>query len=97
MVDVKTDKTQWRVNAMPNQVLGVLIPRDNGQDQIVQSGNYCCSSIGMASKDENKNIAIEILTWLTLKPLEQTAILEATTPKTADVRPPTTHHENHPS
>ena len=27
-------------NAMPNQMLGVQIPQDNGQDQIVLSGNY---------------------------------------------------------
>ena len=43
---------------MPNQVLGVGIPLDNGQDQIIKSGNYCCSSIRVASIDENKNTAI---------------------------------------
>ena len=36
-------------------VLGVFIQRYNGQDQIVQSRNYCCSSISVASLDENKN------------------------------------------
>ena len=40
---------------MPNQVLGVWILRFNGQDQIVRSGNYCCSSIRVASIDKNKN------------------------------------------
>ena len=37
-----------------NQVLGGWIARDNGQDQIVRSGNYCCSSIRVVSIDENK-------------------------------------------
>ena len=31
------------------------ILRFNGQDQIVRSGNYCCSSIRVAFIDENKN------------------------------------------
>ena len=56
MVDVKASgKTQWRFNAMPNPVLGVWILRFNGQDQIVLSGNYCCSSIRVASINENKS------------------------------------------
>ena len=51
MVDVKTNgQTKLRVNTMPNQVLDIRIPRDNGLDQIVRSGNYCCLSV-----DENKN------------------------------------------
>ena len=40
---------------MPNPALNVWILRLNGQDQIVRSGNYCCSSIRVASIDENKN------------------------------------------
>ena len=40
---------------MPNTVLGIRIPRFNGKDQIVRSGNYCCSSVRVASIDENKN------------------------------------------
>ena len=35
-------------------MLGGRIPRDNGQDQIVRSRNYCCSSFKVASMDENK-------------------------------------------
>ena len=35
-----------------NSVLGVWILRFNGQDQIVRSGNYCCSSIRVASIDK---------------------------------------------
>ena len=38
-----------------NPVQDVWILRFNGQDQIVRSGNYCCSSIRVASIDENKN------------------------------------------
>ena len=60
---------------MPNQVLGLRIPRDNGLDLITWSGNYCYSPIRVASLDENKNAAIERLPWLTLKPLVQTASL----------------------
>ena len=57
MVDIKTSgQTLWRFNAMPNQALGIRIPWFNGQDQIVWSGNYCCSSIKVTSVDENKNI-----------------------------------------
>ena len=63
------------VNAMPNQVLDIRIPQDNGQDQKVQSGNYYYSSIRVASIDENKNTAIERLPWLTLKLLVQTISL----------------------
>ena len=40
---------------MPNQVLGVWILWFNSQDWIVRSGNYCYSSIRVASVDENKN------------------------------------------
>ena len=40
---------------MPNQVLGVWNLRFNGQDQIVWSGNYSCSSMKVAFIDENKN------------------------------------------
>ena len=37
---------------MTSQVLGGQISRVNGQDQIVPSGNYCCSSFRMAFMDE---------------------------------------------
>ena len=40
---------------MPNQVMGIWILQFNSQDQIVRSGNYCCSSIRAASVGENKN------------------------------------------
>ena len=40
---------------MPNLVLDVWILRINGQNRLVRSGNYCCSSIRVASMDENKN------------------------------------------
>ena len=40
---------------MPNQVVSIWILWFNGQDQIVRLGNYCCSSIRVASIDENKN------------------------------------------
>ena len=40
---------------MPNMTLGVWTLRFFGQDRIVWSGNYCCSSIRVASIDENKN------------------------------------------
>ena len=79
----KGGQTQWRVNTMPNQVLGVRIPRDNGQDQIVRSGNYNWSSIRVVSIDENKNTAIERLPWLTLKRLVQTVSLFARVKKGA--------------
>ena len=62
--------TEWRVNAISNQVLGARIPRDNGQDEIVGSGNYCYASISEVSIDENKNTTIERLPWLTLKALK---------------------------
>ena len=56
MMDVKVrGQNLWRFNAVTNQVLGVSILRFNGQDQIVRSVNYCCSSIRVASVDENKN------------------------------------------
>ena len=41
---------------MPNLVRGVGILRLNGQDQIVRSGNYCCSPIRVTFRDENKNM-----------------------------------------
>ena len=40
---------------MPNQAPGAWILWFIGQDRIVRSGNYCCSSIRVASVDENKN------------------------------------------
>ena len=40
---------------MLNMTLGVRTLRSFGQDQLVRSGNYCCSSIRVASIDENKN------------------------------------------
>ena len=40
---------------MPNLVLDVWILWINGQDRLVRLGNYCCSSIRVASVDENKN------------------------------------------
>ena len=40
---------------MPNLVLNVWILRINGQGWLVWSGNYYCSSIRMATVDENKN------------------------------------------
>ena len=56
MVDVKASgQTLWQFNAMPIQALGVWTLRFNGQDQIVRSGNYWCSSIMVASLDENEN------------------------------------------
>ena len=56
MLGVKASgQSLCRLNAMPNQVLGEWIQRFNGQDQIIRSGNYCCSSIRMASVYENKN------------------------------------------
>ena len=44
--------TLWWFNAMPKQVLGAWILWFNGQ---VRSGNYCSSSIKVASIEENKN------------------------------------------
>ena len=64
-------------DAMPNQVLVIRILRDNGQDQIVLSGNYCWSYISLDSIDDNKNTAIERLQWHTLKQLVQTTSLFA--------------------
>ena len=40
---------------MPNPAQGVWILQFNSQDQKVWSRNYCCSSIKVASIDENKN------------------------------------------
>ena len=48
----------WRIqrwdNSKPNQVQGRRILRYNGQDLIVRSGNFLCSSIRVASINENK-------------------------------------------
>ena len=56
IVDVKASGwTLWQFNEMPNQIQGVWTLRFNSQDRIVQMGNYCCSSIRVASVDENKN------------------------------------------
>ena len=61
MVDVKVNRqTLWQFNAMPNQVLDGWILQFNNRDLIVWSGNYCCSSIRVASIDENKNSHREI-------------------------------------
>ena len=60
-----------------NERYGNVCLWDNGQDQIVRLGNYCCSSTRVASIDENKNTAIERLSWLILKPPVQTALLFA--------------------
>ena len=74
LVDVKASgQTLWRLNAMPKYALGVWILRLNGQDQMVRSGNYCCSSIRVVYIDENKNIHRKITmthtqtTWFHLK------------------------------
>ena len=40
---------------MPKMVLGVWTRRFIGQDRLVRSRNYCCSSMRVASVDENKN------------------------------------------
>ena len=56
MVDVKASRsTFWWLNTMPNQALDIWILWFNGKDQIVWSENYSCSSIRVASIDENKN------------------------------------------
>ena len=39
----------------PLAVLGVWTLQFNGKDRLVRSGNYCCSSIRVASIEENKN------------------------------------------
>ena len=39
---------------MPNPVMGLWILRFNGQDHLVRSRNYCCSSITLVSREENK-------------------------------------------
>ena len=45
MVDVKYgDEPQCRVKSELHLMLGGRTPQVNGQDQIVQSGNYCYSS-----------------------------------------------------
>ena len=56
----KQVKTLWQLNTMPNQVLDIGILRFNSQDQIAWSWNYCCSSIRVASIDENKNSHLKI-------------------------------------
>ena len=48
-------KTLWPIKAMLNLVLDVWILRINGHDRLVRSGNYCCSSIRVASVNGNKN------------------------------------------
>ena len=54
--DVKATRwTRWRLNAMPNMILGVWTLRFFGHNQLVRSGNYCYSSIWADSLDENKN------------------------------------------
>ncbi len=55
-------------------MLGERTPQVNGQDQIVQSGNYCYSFIRLVSIDEIKNKAIEISPWLLLKLYVQTGL-----------------------
>ena len=40
---------------MPKLVLSLWILRFNGQDRLVRSGNYCCSSIRVASLEDYKN------------------------------------------
>ena len=63
MVDIKMSRqTLWQLNAMPNQALSIWILRFNGQDQIVRSGNYCCSSIRGSSIAEDKN-SHQKITW----------------------------------
>ena len=47
-------------------VLGVWTLQFNGQDWLVWSGNYCCSSMRVASLDENKNCHWKITTAHTL-------------------------------
>ena len=76
MVDVKASRQiLWEFNPRPNQVMGIRIPRNNGQDQIVRSRYYCCSYIRVDSIDESKNTTIERLQWLTLKSIVQTPLL----------------------
>ena len=62
--DLALNNLQWLIchKTQPNlikvgqtQVLGIQIPQDNAQDQIVRSGNYSGLSIRVASIDENKN------------------------------------------
>ena len=56
MVDVKVSgQTLWQFKVKPNLVLGIWIRQFNGQDKIVRTGNYCWSSVKVASIDENKN------------------------------------------
>ena len=50
----KDGRTQRRVNGAPNQILGGRTPQVNDQNLIVQSENYCYSSLRVASMDENK-------------------------------------------
>ena len=42
------------INGDLNQIISKRTSSVNGQDQIVQSGNYCYSSIRVASIDEEK-------------------------------------------
>ena len=67
MVDVKSGEwTQNRLNGTLHLMLRGRTPQINGQDQIVQSGNNCYSSIRVAFIDEMK-IVIERLPWLSPK------------------------------
>ena len=76
MVDVKASgQTVWCFNAMPTQALGVWIPQLNGLDQIFRQGNYCCSSIRVASIDENKKKTKTAIAWHALKPPVENASL----------------------
>ena len=50
----------WQVKGLLHLMLGERTPQVNGQDQIVQSENYCYSFIRLVSIDEIKNKAIEI-------------------------------------
>ena len=56
-VDLKLG--EWKVNDTLHPMLGGRIPQVNGQDQMVQSGNYCFSSIRMVFLDETKIPSLE--------------------------------------
>ena len=51
-MNVKADEP----NDAPNKVLGGRAQGVNSQDQIVQSGKYCCSFFSMTSMNENKTL-----------------------------------------
>ena len=50
--------TCWTLEAMESSIVDVMLggqtPQINGQDQIVNLGNYCCTSFRVASIDEVK-------------------------------------------